>query len=138
MPSSPEEMATNSHTMVETLLKSGARKGKRHDSIIMNENVELLDGTVKIEEMPLTVPCLNHVLSSPLIKQEGLNNVSLKKSASERLSSNKKSQRKQVPARGMQTTFLFNPGCLCLPYHKHPLVLPEVFITKNASVTPIF
>lgn len=91
---------TTSSTVVETLLQSGSRKGKLHDSVITNQNVELMDMTVKIEEMPLKVPCLNHSRSATVVKTEPLNNVILKKSPSEKVASNKKSPRKQIPTRG--------------------------------------
>lgn len=87
--------------MVETLLQSGSRKGKLLDSVITNQNIELMDMTVKIEEIPLKVPCVNHSRSATDIKTElTSNNVVLKKSSSEKVASNKKSPRKQIPTRG--------------------------------------
>ena len=86
--------------MVETILQTGSRKGKPHDSVITNQKIELMDVTVKIEEMPLTVPCLNHSFSSTAVKTEALNNVIVKRSPNEKVTSNKKSPRKQVPTRG--------------------------------------
>jgi len=87
--------------MVETLLQSGSRKGKVHDSVITNQDIELMDMTVKIEEMPLKVPCINHSRSATVVKTEPIsNNVILKKSSSEKPTSNKKSPRKQIPTRG--------------------------------------
>lgn len=93
-------MVTNSSAVVETLLQSGSRKGKLHDSVITNQKIELMDVTVKIEEMPLTVPCLNHSRSPTVVKTEPVNNVAVKKSPCEKVSSNKKSPRKQIPTRG--------------------------------------
>lgn len=60
-----------------------------------------MDMTVKIEEMPLKVPCINHSRSATVVKTEPIgNNVILKKSSSEKPTSNKKSPRKQIPTRG--------------------------------------
>lgn len=60
-----------------------------------------MDMTVKIEEMPLKVPCINHSHSATVVKTEPIsNNVILKKSSSEKPTSNKKSPRKQIPTRG--------------------------------------
>ena len=57
--------------------------------------------TVKIEEMPLKVPCINHSRSATVAKTEPIsNNVVLKKNSSEKTTSNKKSPRKQIPTRG--------------------------------------
>lgn len=57
--------------------------------------------TVKIEEMPLKVPCINHSRSATDVKTElTSNNVVLKKNLSEKVTSNKKSPRKQIPTRG--------------------------------------
>ena len=87
--------------MVDTLLQSGSRKGKLHDSVITNQNIELMDVTVKIEEMPLKVPCINHSHSATVVKTEPVSNsLVLKKSSSEKVTSNKKSPRKQIPTRG--------------------------------------
>lgn len=97
-PSSPD-LVTTSSSMVETILQTGSRKGKPHDSVITNQKIELMDVTVKIEEMPLTVPCLNHGFSSAAVKTEALNNVIAKRSPNEKVTSNKKSPRKQVPTR---------------------------------------
>ena len=98
-PSSPDMMTTSS-SVVETILQTSSRKGKLHDSVITNQKIELMDVTVKIEEMPLTVPCLNHGHSTTVVKKEPLNNVVVKKSPNEKVTSNKKSPRKQVPTRG--------------------------------------
>lgn len=89
-----------SSTVVETLLQSGSRKGKPHDSVITNQNIELMDMTVKIEEMPLKVPCINHSRSAAVKTEPISNNVVLKKNSSEKNTSNKKSPRKQIPTRG--------------------------------------
>ena len=60
-----------------------------------------MDMTVKIEEMPLKVPCINHSRSATVVKTEPIsNNVVLKKNSSEKATSNKKSPRKQIPTRG--------------------------------------
>ena len=57
--------------------------------------------TVKIEEIPLKVPCINHSRSATVVKTEPISNiVVLKKSSSEKATSNKKSPRKQIPTRG--------------------------------------
>ena len=94
-------MVTTSSPVVETLLQSGPRKGKLLDSVITNQKIELMDATVKIEEMPLTVSCLNHGRSGAVVKTEPvINNVILKKSSTEKVSSNKRSPRKQIPTRG--------------------------------------
>jgi len=99
-PSSPD-LVTTSSAVVETLLQSGPKKGKLLDSVITNQKIELMDATVKIEEMPLTVPCLNHGRNVSVVKKEPVvNNVILKKSSTEKVSSNKKSPRKQIPTRG--------------------------------------
>ncbi|KAJ7331230.1 histone deubiquitination [Desmophyllum pertusum] len=50
---SPPEMVTTSSAVVEKFLQSGSRKGKLHDSVITNQKIELMDVTVKIEEIPL-------------------------------------------------------------------------------------
>ena len=100
---SPETVATPS-PMVKTILHSSSRKGRLLDSVITNQKIELMDATVKIEEMPLTVPCLNHGRSSTVIKTEAtevlVNNLISKKSSVEKVASNKKSPRKQIPTRG--------------------------------------
>lgn len=97
--SSPPEMVTKSGT-VEALLKPTSRKRKHLDSVITNQKVELMDATVKIEEMPLTVPFPNHSHSVSLAKEDSVaNNVVLKKSCTEKASVNKKSPRKQIPTR---------------------------------------
>lgn len=60
-----------------------------------------MDATVKIEEMPLTVSCVNHGRSGTAVKTAAVvNNIMLKKNSSEKVSSNKKSPRKQIPTRG--------------------------------------
>ena len=98
--------------MVETILQTGSRKGKPHDSVITNQKIELMDVTVKIEEMPLTVPCLNHGFSSAAVKTEALNNVIAKRSPNEKVTSNKKSPRKQVPTRGKLQYGIMVPSVL--------------------------
>lgn len=92
-------MVTTSSAVVETLLQSGSRKGKVLDSVITNQNIELMDATVKIEEMPLTVPLFNHGHST-IVKTDTLVNNVLKKNSAEKASNNKKSPRKQIPTRG--------------------------------------
>lgn len=97
---SPPEVVAKSSTVVETLLKSTPRKRKLLDSVITNEKIELMDATVKIEEMPLTVPYPNHSHSVRVVKTEPvINNVMSKKSSLEKPSMNKKSPRKQIPTR---------------------------------------
>lgn len=108
-------MATTSSAVVEKFLQSGSRKGKLHDSVITNQKIELMDVTVKIEEIPLTVPCLNHGRSTAVVKTEPLNNVMLKKSPSEKVSSNKKSPRKQIPTRGESNIQILLTGLYTLP-----------------------
>ena len=104
--SSPPEMVTKSGT-VEALLKPTSRKRKHLDSVITNQKVELMDATVKIEEMPLTVPFPNHSHSVNLAKEDSVaNNVILKKSCTEKASVNKKSPRKQIPTRGKVCAYL--------------------------------
>ena len=94
-------MVTTSSPVVETLLQSGPRKGKLLDSVITNQKIELMDATVKIEEMPLTVSCLNHGRSGAVVNTEPVvNNVILKKSSTEKVSNNKRSPRRQIPTRG--------------------------------------
>ena len=64
--------------------------------------------TVKIEEMPLKVPCINHSHSATVVKTEPIsNNVVLKKNSSEKTTSNKKSPRKQIPTRGESKRNIF-------------------------------
>lgn len=104
--SSPPEMVTKSGT-VEALLKPTSRKRKHLDSVITNQKVELMDATVKIEEMPLTVPFPNHSHSVSLAKEDSVaNNVILKKTCTEKASGNKKSPRKQIPTRGKVCAYL--------------------------------
>ena len=67
------------------------------------ENIELEDASVKIEEVPLTVPHLNHAISAPVIPTKPLTGATLKKSHSEKLNFNKKSPRKCIPTRGNST-----------------------------------
>ena len=103
---SPPEMVTTSSPVVETLLQSGPRKGKILDSVITNQKIELMDATVKIEEMPLTVPLLNHGHSISVKTETIVNNVILKKNSAEKVSTNKKSPRKQIPTRGKNNNYV--------------------------------
>lgn len=104
--SSPPEMVTKSST-VEALLKPTSRKRKHLDSVITNQKIELMDATVKIEEIPLTVPFPNHSHSVSLVKADSVaNNVISKKSCTEKASINKKSPRKQIPTRGKVCAYL--------------------------------
>ena len=110
-------MVTTSSAVVETVLQSGKGKGKLHDSVITNQKIELMDITVKIEEMPLTVPCLNHSHSAPVIKTEPVNSTMLKKSPSEKGLTNKKSPRKQIPTRGESNVQIL--PTVSMPFHKY-------------------
>ena len=74
-----------------------------------------MDATVKIEEMPLTVPLFNHGHST-IVKTDTLVNNVLKKNSAEKASNNKKSPRKQIPTRGRLSVTIyqvvFNNQCL--------------------------
>lgn len=66
-----------------------------------HSTIQLKAVAVKLKEIPLTVPQLNHVLSAPSETKEPLASPALKKIASEKATSNKKSPRKVIPTRGM-------------------------------------
>jgi hypothetical protein len=90
----PSPEMVDDSTAVELLLQSGT-KTSPNDTAIKIEKLEIEDSSVKIEEVPLTVPKLNHAISTKKL-QPVVPNAAMKKSAS----TNKRSPRKVIPTRG--------------------------------------
>ena len=94
-PPTPSPELIDDSTTVELILESEPKTASPSQTSIKIEKLEIEDSSVKIEEVPLTVPKANHAVISKKI-QNVVPNVTIKKSSS----SNKKSPRKVIPTRG--------------------------------------
>lgn len=80
---------------MELLLEADPKTSSPSQAAIKIEKLEIEDSSVKIEEVPLTVPKANHAII-PKKLQNAVPNAAMKKSSS----TNKKSPRKVIPTRG--------------------------------------
>lgn len=94
-PPTPSPELIDDSTPVELLLESEPKTSSPSQASIKIEKLEIEDSSVKIEEVPLTVPKANHAVIPKKI-QNAVPNAAMKKSSS----TNKKSPRKVIPTRG--------------------------------------